>query len=208
MNIQSLISKIKHLSIAASGNGQGSIITAERELRQAEKELLAKFDAYQRKAEAVEKENGELKKSIKILVCAFCGHTTERTDDHHNNSLKMAEHMMSCEKHPLRLMFEAENALLKKQVISDEALLEKFTEYFEVNEWTPESGFSDPLNFYIHEVWKRNPVVTELKKQVENLKCCGNCKDYKRIGCTGVEKEMYCDNWQSDNMTREARNDG
>jgi hypothetical protein len=53
MTIKDLLDKIKYLSVQASGNGQGSIITVERELRQAEKELLAKFDAYQRIAEVV-----------------------------------------------------------------------------------------------------------------------------------------------------------
>lgn len=51
--VQNLLDKIKHLSVQASGNGQGSIMEDERELRQAEKALLGKFDAYQRIAEVV-----------------------------------------------------------------------------------------------------------------------------------------------------------
>lgn len=51
--VQNLLDKIKHLSVQASGNGQGSIMDDERELRQAEKALLGKFDAYQRIAEVV-----------------------------------------------------------------------------------------------------------------------------------------------------------
>ncbi len=67
----------------------------------------------------LEAENANLKASMKIMVCSFCGHITERTDDHNENCLKMAEHMMSCVNHPLRLMLEEkeqENAALKKQV--------------------------------------------------------------------------------------------
>jgi len=45
----------------------------------------------------------------------------------------------------------------------------------------------------------------ELRTQVENKKCCGNC----RINCNcesffrGWHK--YCDQWQADSMTREER---
>jgi len=98
---------------------------------------------------------------------------------------------------------EKENKELK------EGLFEKFSECYEVNKWTPESGFDSQLDFYIHESWKREPVVDKLRKQVENLECCGNCrldrtpdcpkKDEWTVGCE------RCDNWQSDNMTKEER---
>lgn len=30
----------------------------------------------------------------------------------------------------------------------------------------------------------------------EDMKCCGNCGDWKRIGCRGVEPEHCCQNWK------------
>ena len=38
--------------------------------------------------------------------------------------------------------------------------------------------------------------VKELEAQVENMKCCGNCGYWKRIGCRGVEPEHCCRNWK------------
>jgi hypothetical protein len=66
---------------------------------------------------------------------------------------------------------EKENKELK------EGLFEKFSECYEVNKWTPESGFDSQLDFYIHESWKREPVVDKLRKQVENLECTERLKE-------------------------------
>jgi hypothetical protein len=38
--------------------------------------------------------------------------------------------------------------------------------------------------------------IAELEAQVENMKCCGNCGYWKRIGCRGVEPEHCCRNWK------------
>jgi predicted nuclease with TOPRIM domain len=105
---------------------------------------------------------------------------------------------------------EKENKELK------EGLFEKFSQYYEVNEYFPDNGFDNPLDFYIHETWKRKPKVAELSKQVEDLKCCGNCKHYKLFyrgadgECLETKKDClfpceYHQCWQSDTMTREDR---
>jgi len=49
-------------------------------------------------------------------------------------------------------------------------LYKKFSECYEVNKWTPESGFENQLDFYIHESWKREPVVAHLKAENASLK--------------------------------------
>ena len=56
----------------------------------------------------------------------------------------------------------------------------------------------------------------ELKKQIENLKCCGNCKHIaydEQTGELSCENDHYpfrvtgrCDNWTFDGKTREERN--
>jgi hypothetical protein len=106
---------------------------------------------------------------------------------------------------------EKENKELK------EGLFEKFSECYEVNKWTPESGFDSQLDFYIHESWKREPVVDKLRKQVEDLKCCGNCINYiydmeedhhycnKNIFHGKRHAGICSNNWQSDTMTSEER---
>ena len=66
----------------------------------------------------------------------------------------------------------------------------------------------------LEEVEKEN---TELRKQVENLKCCGNCINYiydmeedhhycnKNIFHGKRHAGICSNNWQSDNLTREER---
>ena len=66
----------------------------------------------------------------------------------------------------------------------------------------------------LEEVEKEN---TELRKQVENLKCCGNCINYiydmeedhhycnKNIFHGKRHAGICSNNWQSDTMTREER---
>jgi hypothetical protein len=50
-----------------------------------------------------------------------------------------------------------------------------------------------------------------LGKQVDDLRCCGNCGKYKylhTIGCYHQKTkfpEDYCDEWESDGLTRKAR---
>lgn len=57
--------------------------------------------------------------------------------------------------------------------------------------------------------------VYQLEHQLEDMKCCGNCKysdtdwNKKVVCCLVEEKETkaykYCDNWQSDRMKRSER---
>jgi len=57
--------------------------------------------------------------------------------------------------------------------------------------------------------------IAELEKQVADMKCCGNCNNYFHSTvdayycCKNYLKHPrpnhYCDNWQSDNITREER---
>ncbi len=61
--------------------------------------------------------------------------------------------------------------------VTNDDLYVSFMTYYELNRWTPESGFEKPIDFYIHEIWKRNPRVAALeaenaalKSQVEGLK--------------------------------------
>ena len=42
-------------------------------------------------------------------------------------------------------------------------LYEKFFNYYDVNKWTPKSGFENPLDFYIHETTKRDLKITGAK---------------------------------------------
>lgn len=50
-----------------------------------------------------------------------------------------------------------------------------------------------------------------LRQQVENLRCCGNCFNFYQGLCCPTTNEPvnhYCEQYESDNMTREDRNDG
>lgn len=48
----------------------------------------------------------------------------------------------------------------------------------------------------------------KLKGEIESLKCCGNCRNY-RYGnlCDGqmISHDSYCDSWHSDGLTRKER---
>ena len=57
----------------------------------------------------------------------------------------------------------------------------------------------------VEELWKEN---TALKKQVEGLKCCGNCKLLGGKDCPEklFNYHSYFPCWQSDSMTKENRN--
>ena len=55
--------------------------------------------------------------------------------------------------------------------------------------------------------------IEKLVDEIENSKCCGNCKQHEN-GWQGItcnlngyiqDAEHYCDQWQSDNMTRKER---
>lgn len=49
------------------------------------------------------------------------------------------------------------------------------------------------------------PMVEQLEKENEALKCCGNCK-YMFVGCfVNHEAQQYCGSWEYDGMTREQR---
>lgn len=41
-------------------------------------------------------------------------------------------------------------------LFDEETLYSAFSKYYDVNRWSPESGFKCPLEFYIHETWKRD----------------------------------------------------
>jgi hypothetical protein len=63
-------------------------------------------------------------------------------------------------------------------------------------------------SYYIEELEKENAL---LKKQVEDLRCCGNCFNFYQGLCCPTTNEPvnhYCEQYESDNMTREDRNDG
>ena len=45
-----------------------------------------------------------------------------------------------------------------------------------------------------------------LGKQVDDLKCCGNCKHYTRTQkCYNMRPGAYCPKWEPDGLTREKR---
>lgn len=63
---------------------------------------------------------------------------------------------------------------------------------------------------YADEATKAESRVAELEKQVEDLKCCGNCKNYGYTEKYCPHKEEmfakeYYDCWQSDGLKRSER---
>ena len=51
-------------------------------------------------------------------------------------------------------------------------------------------------------------VIVELSKNIENMKCCGNCLNAFQEDCPvreGGQSNAFCGYWQSDNLTRERR---
>jgi hypothetical protein len=52
----------------------------------------------------------------KTIICSFCGYEQERKEDHNETVLIMAEHMMSCKNHPLRLQCEEQVKELTKEI--------------------------------------------------------------------------------------------
>lgn len=52
-------------------------------------------------------------------------------------------------------------------------------------------------------------MIAELKKQIEDGECCGNCKHYsKRSDCVSkhnMDAHSVCDYWTSDGKTMEER---
>ena len=45
----------------------------------------------------------------------------------------------------------------------------------------------------------------KLRREVEGLKCCGNCEKSNKFACKDRLGYSYCDDWQSDEMTRMER---
>jgi hypothetical protein len=43
------------------------------------------------------------------------------------------------------------------------------------------------------------------KGRAENLMCCGNCEKSNKFACKDRLGYSYCDDWQSDEMTRMER---
>lgn len=63
------------------------------------------------------------------------------------------------------------------------------------------------LDILAPKLIEMNKKIAELEKQVEDLKCCGNCKNYKSGGAC-IENNHWnevCNNWQSDGLTRSER---
>lgn len=80
-----------------------------------------------------------------------------------------------------------------------------------------EKKYENDTGDLIAKVASRDAMIDELEKEVENLKCCGNCINY---GYDMEEDRHYCNkhiysgkrhagictnNWQSDNLTRKER---
>lgn len=70
------------------------------------------------------------------------------------------------------------------------------------------------LNSLNHYVKWTSDKILDLERQIENLKCCGNCGflpsvsnicDRYEFGGNGLSGKFYCAKWQSDNLTREDR---
>lgn len=78
-----------------------------------------------------------------------------------------------------------------------------------------EKKYENDTGDLIAKVASRDAMIDELEKEVENLKCCGNCCNYhfeKESHCYvngnydyDKSPSDYCDNWQSDNLTRKER---
>lgn len=57
-----------------------------------------------------------------------------------------------------------------RRITSDEFLYKHFSRAFDVNRYDESFGGEFPsLDFFIHEVWKRNPKVAELQATIEVL---------------------------------------
>lgn len=50
---------------------------------------------------SLEARNAELEEAQKTVTCAFCARAWRRNDDALQTAVVMAQHMMTCEKHPL-----------------------------------------------------------------------------------------------------------
>ena len=49
-------------------------------------------------------------------------------------------------------------------------------------------------------------MIAALKQQIENLKCCGNCKKYvENRNCYNMRPGSYCPGWLPDGLKREDR---
>ena len=49
-------------------------------------------------------------------------------------------------------------------------------------------------------------MIAALKQQIENLKCCGNCKKYvENRNCYNMRPGSYCGGWLPDGLTRKDR---
>jgi archaellum component FlaC len=80
---------------------------------------------------------------------------------------------------------EAENAALRQQVTDLEQEVQ--------------DTFTCIISHHEEEIKHE---VEPLRQQVEDLKCCGNCKS-KSLGCfVSGYQDHYCQEWQSDNLTR------
>lgn len=88
---------------------------------------------------------------------------------------------------------EAENAKLRQQVLQlDQEVKDTF------------------VAMVRHHEEEIKHEVEPLRQQVEDMKCCGNCKERYLNHCEQPDgqpynEDMCCEVWQSDNLTKEDR---
>lgn len=78
-------------------------------------------------------------------------------------------------------------------------------------------SIGDQLNRLDDKIIEHDQIITSLKQQIENMKCCGNC-EFRSCAVDSERSIETCTNgfikgslfvcqgdWQSDNLTREER---
>jgi hypothetical protein len=77
-----------------------------------------------------------------------------------------------------------------------------------MKEMSFKESFKESVDHIFDEILSR---FADLRQQVEDLKCCGNCVQIKykscpvRTACIPFEGNNYCPNYQPDNLTRKER---
>ena len=57
-----------------------------------------------------------------------------------------------------------------------------------------------------HGQLARSCNICELEKEIDDLKCCGNCKKYvENRNCYNMRPGSYCPGWLPDGLTRKDR---
>ena len=104
-------------------------------------ELISCFAGLEAKNAELESKIKEIEHYKKTIICSFCGHETERFEDHLKTALYMAEHMIACKNHPLRLECE-----------------ERVT------------GLTAEIKMYVSAMQIADEVITKLRQENEALK--------------------------------------